>query len=47
MRKVTAPAVIAECGFLSNPQEAEKLAQDDYQTKAALAIAGAYLRFAA
>lgn len=45
MKKITAPAVIAECGFLSNPQEAEKLAQDDYQTKAALVIVGSYLQF--
>lgn len=45
MKKITAPAVIAECGFLSNPQEAEQLAQDDYQTKAALAIVGAYLQY--
>lgn len=46
MKKVTAPAVIAECGFLSNPQEAEKLGQDPYQTKASLAIVSSYLRFA-
>ena len=46
MEKITAPAVIAECGFLSNPQEAEKLGQDPYQTKASLAIVSAYLRFA-
>lgn len=46
MKKVTAPAVIAECGFLSNPEEAEKLGQDPYQTKASLAIVSSYLRFA-
>lgn len=29
------PMVIAECGFLSNPQEAELLIQDSYQEKVA------------
>ena len=46
MKKVAAPAVIAECGFLSNPQEAALLAQQEYQKKVALAITGAYLQFA-
>lgn len=46
MKQVEAPAVIAECGFLSNPQEATLLAQQDYQKKLALAITGAYLQFA-
>ena len=36
MNHISCRAVLVECGFLSNPQEAEKLAQDDYQTKAAL-----------
>ena len=45
MQKVEAPAVIAECGFLSNPQEAQALTQSGYQTKCALAIMGAYLQF--
>lgn len=46
MKKIQAPAVIAECGFLSNPQEAALLSQPDYQKKIALAITGAYLQFA-
>lgn len=46
MRQIRAPAVIAECGFLSNPQEAALLARQDYQKKIALAITGAYLQFA-
>lgn len=33
------PAVIVECGFLSNPEEARALAQDDYQDRVAGAIA--------
>lgn len=32
------PAVMVECGFLSNPGEAQKLNDDNYQTKMALAI---------
>lgn len=32
------PAVIVECGFLSNPTELELLKQDDYQNKLSFAI---------
>jgi N-acetylmuramoyl-L-alanine amidase len=32
------PAVITECGFLSNPDEAQKLTQKEYQEKIALCI---------
>jgi len=32
------PAVIAECGFMSNPEEFSKLQTDDYQSKIAFAI---------
>ena len=32
------PAVLVECGFLSNPQEAEKLCDPDYQAEMARAI---------
>ena len=32
------PAVMAECGFLSNPDEAAKLESDDYQSKVAFTI---------
>jgi N-acetylmuramoyl-L-alanine amidase len=39
MTNAPGPAVTIECGFLSNPAEAERLAQDDYQTWVALAIA--------
>ena len=38
MKNITAPAVIVECGFLSNPQECALLQQEPYQTKIALAI---------
>ena len=39
MRQIHAPGLLVECGFLSNPQEAERLQQDDYQTKLALVVA--------
>lgn len=32
------PAVLVECGFLSNPEEAAKLEREEYQQKLALAI---------
>lgn len=32
------PAVLIECGFLSNPEEAEKLSQERYQRQMAFAI---------
>ncbi len=32
------PTVIAECGFLSNPQETKLLQTEEYQTKVALAL---------
>lgn len=40
------PAVIVECGFLSNAEEAEKLSDNEYQTKMAFAIMCGYLDFA-
>lgn len=32
------PAVMVECGFMSNPEEAEKLCDEDYQTQMSDAI---------
>lgn len=34
----TIPAIMVECGFLSNPSEAEKLKSDSYQTMMAMSI---------
>lgn len=45
LRKTSSPAVIAECGFLSNPDEAEKLASDDYQDKVAEALCAGILEY--
>lgn len=40
---ITRPALLVECGFLSNGLEASLLLTDDYQTRLSLAITGAYL----
>jgi len=44
MKNVTAPAVLVECGFLSNPRETAALKTADYQQKMAVAIAAGFLR---
>lgn len=36
--KITSPCVLVECGFLSNPQEAARLADTDYQQALATVI---------
>ena len=42
MKNISSPAVIIECGFLSNPEECAKLQQDSYQTRIALAIVSGF-----
>lgn len=37
--RISIPAVLIECGFLSNPAEAAKLSSEEYRTKLALVIA--------
>ena len=44
LNHVTCPAVLVECGFLSNPEEEVLLRSDSYQTKVAAVLAGAWLR---
>lgn len=39
LRKTSCPTVIAECGFLSNPDEAAKLVTEAYQERVAQALA--------
>lgn len=39
MNHVEVPAVLVECGFLSNPQEAEQLASKEYQKRIACVLA--------
>ena len=38
LKKTEVPVVIAECGFLSNPEEAEKLTDESYQDEVAGAL---------
>ncbi len=38
LNKATVPAVIVECGFISNQEEAQKLSDEDYRSKMAFAI---------
>lgn len=44
MNHVTAPAILVECGFLSNGTESRQLTEPDYQTKLATVIAAGCLR---
>ena len=44
MRHITAPGILVECGFLSNPEETVRLQDPSYQTKLAAAITAGYLR---
>ncbi|MBR4656386.1 MAG: N-acetylmuramoyl-L-alanine amidase [Oscillospiraceae bacterium] len=41
MREAHCPAILVECGFLSNPEELALLGTETYQTKLALAITAA------
>ena len=41
---ISCPAILVECGFLSNGEEASLLLTDAYQRKIAMALAGAYLQ---
>ena len=38
LKKANVPSVVAECGFLSNPEEAANLQKEEYQKKIATAI---------
>lgn len=39
LHRTTKPAILVECGFLSNPQECEQLQESSYQQQMAFAIA--------
>ena len=43
--KVTRPAVLVECGFLSNEAELQKLKDTEYQRKMAFAVMGGVLQY--
>ena len=45
MKKAPIPAILVECGFLSNPQEEKKLNDKDYQARLAWAIADAIEKY--
>ena len=44
-RSVSCPAVLVECGFLSNPREEALLRTEEYQRKLALTLAASAARF--
>lgn len=46
LRKASVPAVIVECGFLSNPEETALLKNEDYQEKMAWAIHMGIMKYA-
>ena len=43
--RITAPAVLVECGFLSNKEEAHLLMQEDYRDKLAFTISRSIISF--
>lgn len=45
MNHISCPAVLIECGFLSNPAEEALLRSEVYQTKLAAAMASAWLQY--
>lgn len=45
LKNATVPAVIVECGFLSNPAEREKLIQDSYQKEISFAVTTGFLDY--
>ncbi len=45
MKHAQCPAIIVECGFLSNPEEAKKLLSPDYQTMIATVLCASCLQF--
>lgn len=44
MKHITCPAILVECGFLSNAEEEKKLRDDGYQIQLALCITSAWLK---
>ncbi len=46
MRKVECPAILVECGFISNPEELSLLRSEAYQTRIALCLVCACLEYA-
>ncbi len=44
MNHISCRAILVECGFLSNPEEEQKLLNDEYQTKIASALCASWLQ---
>lgn len=44
MKNICSPGILVECGFLSNPAEAELLQTDDHQRRLSAAIVSGYLQ---
>ncbi len=44
MREASCPAILVECGFISNPEELRQLLSPQYQTKLAAVLLSAYLQ---
>jgi N-acetylmuramoyl-L-alanine amidase len=44
-KMVTCPAILVECGFLSNPEEAALLETPEYRLKIAVVLLGSYLEY--
>ena len=45
MKNVTVPAVIIECGFITNPEEEARLCTEEYRKAVAVAICAGTLGF--
>jgi N-acetylmuramoyl-L-alanine amidase len=45
LRNIEVPAVIIECGFISNPEESKKLSDSDYQKNLAFCIYCGYMDY--
>lgn len=45
MNRAACPAVLVECGFLSNPGEESRLRDNGYQTKLAATVAASFLQW--
>lgn len=45
LKKVMCPAILVECGFLSNPNELDMLNDEAYRTKLALCVASGFFEY--
>lgn len=45
MKESKHPAILVECGFMSNPEESRRLQRSDYQLRLAVAIAAGFCQF--